>query len=225
MTVPRILIVLTSCDRLAWIGPPTGFRLSELTAAWAVFTDAGSELALATPQGGAPPIDPTGDGLGNRSAATRRFLADREAREALADTLSLDQVDHRDFDGLFYPGGKGLLGDLVENSHSIALIAAFAADGKPMGFVSEAPAALLRVLGAGGVPYVRGRRLTVDDGDQVEPLPELLADLGARVMPGVAGEPHVLIHGPLVTGANPASAEPAARALYALTLPSASTHG
>ncbi|MFV3129037.1 type 1 glutamine amidotransferase domain-containing protein [Niveispirillum sp. KHB5.9] len=223
MAAPRILIVLTSCDRLAWIGPPTGFRLSEFTTAWAALTDAGSELALASPLGGAPPVDPVGDALGGRSEATRRFLADREARDALADTLTLEQVHAGDFDGLFYPGGAGLLGDLAADSHSIALIAAFAADGKPMGFVSEAPAALLKVRKPDGTPYVAGRRLTAaDGGDSLladgNRLCDLLADLGARVMPGAAGEPHVVIHGPLVTGGNPSSADEAARALFALAL-------
>ncbi len=223
MTIPRILVVLTSCDRLAWIGPPAGFRLSEFTAAWAVLTDAGWELALASPQGGAPPVDPVGDALSGRSEATRRFLANREARDALADTLPLDQVHAGDFDGLFYPGGTGVLGDLVVDRHSIALIAAFAAEAKPMGFVSEAPAALLRVSKPDGTPYVAGRRLTVEDGDGTlltdgRRLSDLLVDLGAHVMPGAAGKQHVVIHGPLVTGRNPASADAAARALATLVL-------
>lgn len=222
MMTPRILIILTSCDRLAWIGPPTGFRLSEFAAAWMTFTDAGSEVALASPQGGAPPVDPVDDVLGGRADATRRFLGDREARDALADTLRLEQVHGDDFDGLFFPGGPGLLGDLVMNSHSIALIAAFAADGKPMGFVSEAPAVLLGVRKPDGTPYVAGRCLTVMEGGGTlladgRRLGALLADLGASTMPGAVEEPHVVIHGPLVTGGNPSSADMAARILFALT--------
>ncbi|WP_029013227.1 type 1 glutamine amidotransferase domain-containing protein [Niveispirillum irakense] len=223
MMTPRILIILTSCDRLAWIGPPTGFRLSEFAAAWTTLTDAGSEVALASPLGGPPPVDPVGDVLGGRSDATRRFLADREARDALADTLCLEQVHGDDFDGLFFPGGPGLLGDLAMNSHSIALISAFAANGKPMGFVSEAPAALLGVHKPDGTPYVAGRCLTMMDGGGTllaggKPLGALLTDLGAHAMPGAAGEPHLVVHGSLVTGGNPASADMTASILFALAL-------
>ncbi len=50
----KILMVLTSHDRLGNTGRKTGFWLEEFAAPYFVFRDAGVELTLASPQGGQP---------------------------------------------------------------------------------------------------------------------------------------------------------------------------
>jgi putative intracellular protease/amidase len=54
----RILMVLTSHDQLGNTGRKTGFWLEELAAPYYVFKDAGTEITLASPKGGRPPLDP-----------------------------------------------------------------------------------------------------------------------------------------------------------------------
>ncbi|HUO25822.1 MAG TPA: hypothetical protein VMU61_09150 [Candidatus Aquilonibacter sp.] len=74
----KILMVLTSHDRLGNTGRKTGFWLEEFAAPYFVFRDAGVELTLASPQGGQPPIDPKSDTPENQrrpwraSGTTRR---------------------------------------------------------------------------------------------------------------------------------------------------------
>lgn len=223
---PAILLVLTSRDRVPGTAAPAGVWMGDLAAAWSVLAAAGACLVLTSPLGGAPPIEPAGDHRHRPSEALSRFMADREARDALADTLRLDQVDPGDFDAVLYPGGSGLLGDLIDDRLSLALIAAFAGAGKPMGFVSQGPAALLNAMAPSGAPFIAGRRLTavtdreaLADGMGRLPPPSLAARLialGARCEQGPDGAPHVITDGALVTGQNTASAEAVAWALLTL---------
>jgi hypothetical protein len=85
----NILIVLTSHDRLGDTGKKTGFWLEELAAPYYVFKDAGSKIALASPKGGQPPLDPRSDEPTAQTAATARFKADQSAQNALANTTKL----------------------------------------------------------------------------------------------------------------------------------------
>ena len=75
-TPTRILMVLTSHDRLGDTGKKTGFWLEEFAAPYYVFKDAGAEITLASPEGGQPPLDPKSDDESAQSDATRRFKAD-----------------------------------------------------------------------------------------------------------------------------------------------------
>jgi len=53
----KILMVLTSHSELGNTGKKTGLWLEEFAAPYFVFRDAGADIALASPQGGQPPID------------------------------------------------------------------------------------------------------------------------------------------------------------------------
>ena len=57
----KILMVLTSHDKLGNTGEKTGFWLEEFAAPYYVFKDAGAEITLSSPLGGQPPLDPKSD--------------------------------------------------------------------------------------------------------------------------------------------------------------------
>ena len=78
----KILMVLTSHDRLGNTGRKTGFWLEEFAAPYFVFRDAGVELTLASPKGGQPPIDPKSDLPENQTPAMTRFKQDTAAQKA-----------------------------------------------------------------------------------------------------------------------------------------------
>src|SRR5688500_20400963 len=103
----KILMVLTSHNRLGNTGKPTGFWLEELAAPYYVFKDAGAEITLASPKGGRPPLDPKSHDPGAQTEETRRFAADPEAQAALANTRRLDEVTAEGFDAGLYRGGHG----------------------------------------------------------------------------------------------------------------------
>lgn len=141
----KILVVLTSHDKLGDTGLKTGFWLEELAAPYYAFKDAGAELTLASPKGGQPPLDPKSSDPASQTDATRRFEADADAKAQLAATRVLADVSVDDYDAVFYPGGHGPLWDLAEDLHSIALIERALSAGKPVATVCHAPGVLRHV--------------------------------------------------------------------------------
>jgi putative intracellular protease/amidase len=136
----KILMVLTSHDKLGDTGKKTGFWLEEFAAPYYVFKDAGANVTLASPKGGQPPLDPGSDTDDAQTEATTRFKSDEAAQNILAKTAVLSDVAVDDFDAVFFPGGHGPLWDLAEDNVSTALIEAFAAQDRPIGAVCHAPA-------------------------------------------------------------------------------------
>ena len=219
----KILMVLTSHDRLGDTGRKTGFWLEELAAPYYAFRDAGAEIVLASPKGGQPPIDPKSDEASARTDLTRRFEADADAMAQLSTTLRLDGVTQADFDGIFYPGGHGPLWDLAEDKASIALIEAFLAAGKPAALVCHAPGVLRHVKTADGRPLVEGKKVAGFANSEEEGMgltdvvPFLVEDdlkaKGGLYSKGPDLEPYVVSDGLLITGQNPKSSGPAAKLL------------
>ena len=220
--IMKILMVLTSHDKLGDTGRKTGFWLEEFAAPYYVFRDAGAEITLASPKGGQPPIDPKSDFPENQTHATARFKQDAEAQKALSSTLKLSEMDSTDFDTVFYPGGHGPMWDLAEDLDSIDLIESFYNSGKPVAAVCHAPAALHRVM-YHGVSIVKGKRVTGFTNEEEEAVqltkvvPFLVEDelkrLGGIYEKAANWESFVIVDGRLITGQNPASSTGAARAL------------
>lgn len=219
----KILIVLTSNDQLGNTGRKTGFWLEEFTAPYYVFKDAGAGIVIASPHGGQPPLDPGSDTPDFQTATTDRFEADPEAKRQLAGTVKLNTVNADDFDAVFYPGGHGLLWDLVENRDSIALLEKMGRSAKPIGVVCHAPAVLQRVENALGKPLVRGLKVTGFSNSEEEavqltsvvPLSveDMLVANGAIYTKGDDWASYIKTDGKLITGQNPASSAAVAQAL------------
>src|SRR5213593_1022943 len=155
----KIVMVLTSHDRLGDTGRKTGFWLEEFAAPYFVFRDAGVELTLASPKGGQPPIDPKSDLPENQTAAMARFKQDPAAQKDFANTAVLKDMRSGNFDAIFYSGGHGPMWDLVDNPVSIALIESFYDSGKPVAAVCHAPGVFHKVT-YNGEPLVKGKRVT-----------------------------------------------------------------
>jgi putative intracellular protease/amidase len=219
----KILIVLTSHDKLGDTGQKTGFWLEELAAPYYVFKDAGAEITLASPKGGQPPLDPKSNDPAFQTDATRRFEADPEAKAALAATHKLSDVSSKDFDAVFYPGGHGPLWDLAEDPVSVRLIESTIEAGKPVAAVCHAPAVLRHVKTPDGKPLVQNKKVTGFTNTEEEAVgltkvvPFLVEDMLKRnggVFSKVGDwQPYVVTDGLLITGQNPASSTDAAGAL------------
>ena len=219
----KILIVLTSHERLGDTGKKTGFWLEEFAAPYYVFKDGGADVTLASPKGGQPPLDPKSDEPDAQTDATRRFKADTAAQAALADTRILSSVSGDGFDAVFYPGGHGPLWDLAEDADSIALIESMMAAGKIVSAVCHAPGVLRHVRKQDGSLLVNGRKVTgfanteeeAAQLTQVVPflVEDMLVESGARYSKGPDWQAHVVTDGKLISGQNPASSASAARAV------------
>ncbi|MBD2099560.1 type 1 glutamine amidotransferase domain-containing protein [Leptolyngbya sp. FACHB-261] len=219
----KILMVLTSHDRLGDTGKKTGFWLEEFAAPYYVFKDAGAEITLASPQGGQPPLDPKSDEPDSQTEATIRFKQDTEAQTALGNTLKLSSVSGEDYDAIFYPGGHGPLWDLSEDKDSIALIEAMYVAGKPVAAVCHAPSVLRNTKTHEGSPLIEGKSVTGFSNTEeaavglTDVVPFLLEDelkkSGGKYSKAENWQPYVVSDGNLITGQNPASSEAGAKAV------------
>jgi len=217
----KVVMVLTSHDKLGSTGNKTGFWLEELAAPYYVFKDAGAEITLASPSGGQPPLDPKSNEPDFQTDDTRRFEADNEAMAALAHTEKLSDISPADFDLVFYPGGHGPLWDLAEDRNSIALIEETYAAGKPVALVCHAPGVLRHVKGADGKPLVNGKKVTgfTNSEEAAVGLTEVVPFLVENELKGIGGvfsagedwSAYAVQDGNLITGQNPASSSQAAR--------------
>ena len=219
----KILMILTSHDKLGNTGKKTGFWLEEFAAPYYVFLDAGAEITLASPLGGHPPLDPKSDEADSQTESTRRFKKDSAAQVALDNTQKLREVSAGNFDAVFYPGGHGPLWDLAEDSSSIALIESMLAAGKPVATVCHAPGVLRHAKSSDGTPAVQGKAVTgftnteEDAVGLTQVVPFLVEDMlkknGGNYTKAADWQPYVVTDGLLITGQNPASSELAAKAL------------
>jgi putative intracellular protease/amidase len=221
----KVLMVLTSHDQLGNTGRKTGFWLEEFAAPYYAFKEAGADIVLASPKGGQPPLDPKSNEPNFQTELTHRFEADAAAKAQLATTLRLDSVKASDFDTVFYPGGHGPMWDLAEDKNSIKLLESFVAAGKPVALVCHAPGVLRHVKTAAGEPLVKGKKVTGFTNTEEEAMgltkvvPFLVEDelkaLGGKFSKAADWQPYVLTNGLLITGQNPASSGPGAKALLA----------
>lgn len=216
-------MVLTSHDALGDTGKKTGCWLDEFAAPFYAFTAAGAEVTVCSPRGGAAPLDPKSQGLGSHTVATRRFAADADAQRVIAETAVLRDMSAGAFDAVFYPGGHGPMWDLVENPFSIRLIEDMLAGGKPVVAVCHGTGALRRVKTPAGDPVVQGKAVTgfADSEERAIDLSDVVPFRIEAMLRGAGGiyskrpdwQPHVVSDGPLITGQNSASAQPAAKLL------------
>lgn len=124
----RFLIVLAAD------GADSEVRIISIAPAYYLFKDAPAEVVLATPSGGFPNLTDELRRTTHQEPSTRRFLADRTARDDLADTLRLDQIVVEDFDAAFCIGFAGALWSAGNNGIAHTL-SAFLKSGKPVAMI------------------------------------------------------------------------------------------
>ncbi|WP_341363964.1 type 1 glutamine amidotransferase domain-containing protein [Thalassospira sp. SN3W] len=222
----RILMIVTSHDKMGDTGHKTGIWLEELAAPYFRFRDAGADITLASPKGGQPPLDPNSQVPDALTEATKRFEGDADAQKAFANTVKLDGLKADDYDALFYPGGHGPLWDLAIDAKSIELIEAFVAQDKPVAAVCHGPAAFVNAKTKDGKPLVAGKKVTGFTNDEEKAVglekvvPLLIEDeftkQGGLYERADMWASHAVVDGKLVTGQNPASSDAAADAVVKL---------
>ena len=218
----KILFVLTSHDKLGDTGKKTGFWVEEFASPYYTLLDKGAHITIATPKGGAAPIDPTSAAPDAATEHTKRFNDDADAKALIANTKVLSDMNADDFDAVFYPGGHGPLWDLANDKQSVALIEKFNDQKKLIAFVCHAPAALKDVR-VNGSPLVNGKKVTGFSNKeevavgltQVVPIlvEDMLIESGGLYSSVANWEPYVIQDGNLITGQNPASSELVAKKL------------
>jgi putative intracellular protease/amidase len=222
----RILMILTSNDRMGEGGKPTGLWAEELAAPYYAFRDAGAEVVLASPAGGRAPIDPGSlKPKGQNDAVVERLLADEQAQAAVSRTLKASSVDASAFDAVFFPGGHGTMWDLPNDAGVTRAVEQAHAAGKIVSSVCHGAAGLVTARRADGQPLVAGLRVnSFTDSEEraaglADAVPFLLEsrlrELGGRFESAADWQPFAVRDGQLITGQNPQSSAKVAELVLA----------
>lgn len=213
----NVLFVLTSHADLGNTGEKTGFWIEEFAAPYYLLKDKGIHITLASPKGGQPPIDPKSDAPDAQTPASIRYKSDAETQKIMTNTTKLSEVNQKDFDAVFYPGGHGPLWDLAEDKDSIALIEDFYKNAKTVAAVCHAPAIFKHTKNADGSPLVKGKKVTgftntEEDAVQLTDVVPFLVEDMLKEKGGIYSkkgdwEAYAVEDGLLITGQNPASSE------------------
>jgi putative intracellular protease/amidase len=217
----RILLVVSSVDRIPGTEQPTGVWLEELAASYNAFLAAGFDVSLASPKGGRSPIDPMSQQDPWLTEVGKRFMADSRAQSQVASTESLRQLDSNNIDAIYLVGGLATVWDFLENVELSKLVTEMHARGKAVGAVCHGVLGLTTATEASGQLLVKGRRVTGVSNEEekigglesivpVTPQNRLTA-VGADYSCGAPFQPYVVADGHLFTGQNPASAGPLAK--------------
>ena len=210
----NVLIVLTSHDTLGNTGQKTGFWLPELTHPYYALTKMGIHVDVASIQGGLAPID--AKALKEDDPYNQVFLNDPKLLNKVLNTLSLEEVNRKDYDAILFSGGSGPMWDFANNADVANLVTTQLNQNKVVAAVCHGVAALVGVKDEAGQFIVAGKRIAAFSNEEENQLgtqdivPFLLEskliEQGARYVPGKAWQGNIVVDGNLITGQNPASA-------------------
>ena len=211
----KVLIVLPSHDQLGNTGQKTGFWLEEFTSPYYEFIDNGYDVAIASPKGGIPPVDPKSRQKENQTESTQRFEKDKAAQGILENTMVLSQVSASDYDTLFLPGGHGPMWDLSADKNMKKLVEDFYSDKKIISAVCHGPAGLLQATDQDGNSILKDKKITgfTNNEESIVGLTKVvpfslenrMKELGGKFEKGQDFKPFVVSDGQLITGQNPKS--------------------
>lgn len=212
----KVLFVTTSHRKLGNTGRDTGIWAEEVVVPYYAFTEAGYAVDIASPRGGAAPIDPGSlQPKGKNPAPVERFLADASAQAKLEATLTTDSVAVDGYDAIYFPGGHGAMWDLPNDDAVRRLVEAAHLTGKVIAAVCHGVAALVSARTTSGAPIVAQRRVNsfTDAEEDAAGLSEVvpfkletrLRELGGQFENAPNWASFAVRDGSLVTGQNPAS--------------------
>jgi len=222
-------MIVTSNSKMGDTGRATGIWAEELVTPYYIFTDAGIEVEIASPKGGAVPFDPSSiKPKGQNDAHIERFLADLSAQRKVAKTLVAAEVDTDGFDVIFFPGGHGTMWDLPgDTGVTRAVETAFAAN-KIIAAVCHGPAGLVSAKRPDGKSVLFEKQINsfTDEEEEAANLTDVvpfkletrMRELGGKFEKAPNWQEFAVRDGQLITGQNPnSSALVAQHVLAALT--------
>ncbi|MET0636953.1 MAG: type 1 glutamine amidotransferase domain-containing protein [Chitinophagaceae bacterium] len=227
----KVLIVLSAAD--AWTRAdgakyPTGYWTEEFVDVHKEFVDAGYLVEIASPGAVKPTADPKSLEVATVGAEKAAYFAKylKSLKSTLSHPLSLAKVNMNNYDAVIIPGGHGPVEDLYKDKDMGKLLFAADKSKKIIGAVCHGQAAFLSAVDNKGSWLFKGRNMTsFSDAEEIEfgtasNAPWLLASTlrkyGANYTCGKNWGDYIMVDGDLVTGQNPASSIPMAKAIIEL---------
>jgi putative intracellular protease/amidase len=200
----------------------TNFSQSEFAHPYNILAPHTS-ITVASPKGGAAPLDPNSVAAAADDTASQTFLS--KETSLWESTVPLSSVSAADYAAIIFVGGHGPMFDLATDATSHALIRDFYAQDKVIAAVCHGPAALINVVLEDGKPLLEGLKVTgFTDSEERAVGVEVPFSLEQRLDQASGGgfvragdwQSNVEVgrHGKFITGQNPTSAEAVGKAVY-----------
>lgn len=205
----KILIVTTnySGDKNSPM-KETGVYLEEFAVPYLVFKDTGYDITVASPLGGLSPVDESSMSCSNPEEWDLCI-------KILRDTTRLSEVNYKDYDVLFLPGGHGPMFDLANDELLKEIVEYFYDNAKIVSAICHGPAGLVLAKNKDGESIVKGKKVTSftnkeekimkKDEDVPFLLETRLRELGANFEDAAPWSEHVCVDKNIITGQNPQS--------------------
>lgn len=210
----KVLIVVTSHDKLGSTGKPTGYYLPEVSHPVLELAKVGFDFEVASPKGGKAPMDPASRDL--TDPANRTFLENPKYVAKIENTIALSEVNPKDYAAVIFAGGHGTMWDFADSKDLQRVATAIYESQGIVSAVCHGPAALLNVKLSNGTYLVAGKKVTgfsnaeEEAAELTKVMPFLLEtelkNRGAKYESAALWQERVVSDQRLVTGQNPASA-------------------
>lgn len=206
----NILIITTNYqgDNNTYI-KETGVYLEEFAVPYLVFKSTGYDITVASPLGGLSPVD-------IKSMSCSNPIEWDPCIKILRDTVKLSDVNYKDYDVLFLPGGHGPMFDLANDLLLKEIVEYFYENNKLISAVCHGSAGFVLAKDKNGDSILKNKKVTsfTNKEEQIikltEDVPFLLEtrlrELGAEFEDAKPWSEHVCVDGNIITGQNPQSA-------------------
>lgn len=209
----HILFIVTSTDKTGTGKHAAGYEFSEIADPYYEFINKGFTIDFTSILGGTPPYV----GYNSSEKNSKNFI-ESSGFKRLNFSHKLNDIDITTYDAIFFPGGLGLMTDMVDNPLVKEIIKEMHENKKIIGAVCHGPSALLNVQLSNGSNLLNGKKINsftkaeeeIDKhtlGDIIPfMLDEELIKQGAVFSHTKPFKSYVIIDDNIVTGQNPASA-------------------
>jgi putative intracellular protease/amidase len=220
----KVLIVVTSHEKMGNTDKKTGYYLSEVTHPYFKFSEAGFAIDIASPKGGKSPMDKSSHDLKDKD--NKRFLEDKKLMALIENTIPLNKVNPDDYSAIFFAGGHGTMWDFPSNKIINDITASIYEKGGVVAAVCHGPAALVDVKLSNNKYLIEGKSVTSFTNAEESavkltktmpfPLESKLVERGATFNGAKMWQNNVVVSERIVTGQNPASASSVGKAVVKL---------
>jgi putative intracellular protease/amidase len=220
----KVVLACTSANELK--GHPTGLWIEECASPYYLFLKQGYEVVLASPAGGAIPIDAGSMAEGFFTDSAKKFMHDPTAMGAFSHSIKLSSIDWSTVDAIYLAGGHGTCVDFVSSKDLKLGVETLYAANKVVAADCHGPVGLAQCVKPDGTPLVAGKTVTgfADSEEEAVQLTSIVPFLleskfkeqGANYEKGDDWNSKVCVDGKLVTGQNPQSSDACAEAVVKL---------
>ncbi len=214
----KILFVVTNFSEINE-NIHTGVWLEEFAVPFLAFQATGYEITAASPKGGISPID-------ENSLSCSNPMEWDETAKYLKITQMLSDVDYKDFDALFIPGGHGPMFDLAYDNKLTEIVEYMYKNKKIISAVCHGIAGLINAKNENNDSILKYKHVTcfTDKEEKIVKMTEFMPfslenkvkELGADFIEHKPWSEHVEISENIITGQNQNSALLTAEAVISL---------